>query len=248
MKNYDETKKFFNSNASNYSKSDSHKNDIDLEMLINSMDLSSDMIGLDVATGSGFTAIKMATFIKRVYALDFAENMLKETKKLANENGINNIEVVKAPVEELPYTDNFFDVVTCRRAAHHFMDMEKFLKESYRVLKNNGIIGIDDMTASDENIENLNKLEKLRDHSHMHAESPDGWIQLLKEQGFRNIHYKIYQKRVKFTEWIYPVNESAPEGIESHNFIKNSDNAFRAYIDFNNDSFIKRWIIITARK
>ncbi len=248
MDDYNETKNFFNSNATNYSNSDSHKNDSDLEILMNSMELSGDMIGLDIATGSGFTAIKMATYIKKVYALDFAENMLRETRKLANENGMDNIEVVKAPVEELPYTDNFFDVVTCRRAAHHFMDKEKFLKESYRVLKNNGMIGIDDMTASDDNVENLNRLERLRDHTHMYAESPERWAQLLKDQGFRDIKYKIYEKRLNFLEWVYPVAENSPEGIESYNFLKKADSTFLSYIDFKNNSFIKRWVVVTARK
>ena len=55
------------------------------------LELNRDMIGLDAATGAGFTAVKLAQKISKVYALDMVdENFIKEfNRKIAIENEIN---------------------------------------------------------------------------------------------------------------------------------------------------------------
>ena len=170
MDEYDKTRDFFAKNSGYYSKSESHAGDNDLNILVDMLELKGNMIGLDAATGAGFTAVKMAQKISKVYALDMVDNMLEETKKLAEKEGLGNVITVKGYVDSMPFEDKKFNVVTSRRAPHHFRDKNKFAAECYRVLQEGGRIGIDDMTAPDNVIKNLNEMERIRDPSHLIAD------------------------------------------------------------------------------
>jgi ubiquinone/menaquinone biosynthesis C-methylase UbiE len=58
-----------------------------------------------------------------------------------------NLHFYKSRVEELPFDDDFFDVVMSSNAFHHFSNPEKALREANRVLKLRGKLYILDMTA-----------------------------------------------------------------------------------------------------
>ncbi len=248
MGNYDKTKKFFSENAEKYAKSSSHAKDDDLEMLIDHIKPEKHMITLDAATGSGFTAVAIARMVKKVYAMDMVNEMLDETKKLAMSNNIGNLETVNGYAENIPFPDNTFDIVTCRRAAHHFSDKDKFISEAFRVLKPGGVIGIDDMTVSTKYINTFNDLERLRDNSHMEAASLEQWNSIISNAGFEVIYNEIYKKRVTYSQWIYPVNENSEESVKSLNYLKNSDKEYLSYIEWDGNSFVKRWLVTVAKK
>jgi ubiquinone/menaquinone biosynthesis C-methylase UbiE len=61
--------------------------------------------------------------------------MLEQGRKLASEEGIDNIVFARADVEKLPFRDEFFDAACCSGALHLFSDTIKALKEISRVLK-----------------------------------------------------------------------------------------------------------------
>jgi ubiquinone/menaquinone biosynthesis C-methylase UbiE len=248
MDGYDKTKEFFSKNSQNYARSQSHAKDDDLNILMDMLSLNKEMTGLDTATGAGFTAINMAKRISKVYALDMVENMLSETMKLSERNGLNNIIPVKGYVDSMPFGDEKFNVVTCRRAAHHFSDKNKFARESYRVLKRGGKIGIDDMTVPDNIINYLNEFERIRDHSHMYAASPENWESILKNVGFADIKYKVYRRKMDFEQWVYPVNKDSIEGKKSLEYLKNANSDFISGINWDGKSFTKSWIVIIGTK
>lgn len=248
MDKYDRTKEFFSKNSENYAKSQSHANDKDLDFLIEMLSLKPYMVGLDAATGSGFTAVRLAKKIEKVYALDMVDEMLLETEKLAGKNGLNNIFPVKGYVDAMPFDNEKFDIVTCRRAAHHFADKDKFAAEAFRVLKTNGILGVDDMTVPDSIINELNEIERIRDPSHMYAASVDGWVRILSRAGFNNIKYKEYSRRVTFEQWLYPVKEDSPEGKASIEYFKKARDEYLSGIEWDGKSFKKTWVVITGSK
>jgi len=90
---------------------------------------------LDVATGNGQLAAKLADFFQTVYATDISENQLKQAPD------IKNVVYKKMLAEHTDFTDNQFDLIAVAQAIHWF-DFETFYKEIYRILKPDGIFAV----------------------------------------------------------------------------------------------------------
>jgi SAM-dependent methyltransferase len=76
--------------------------------------------------------------------------------------------------------------VTCRIAAHHFVDVHAFVRETVRVLKPGGSLLLADTTVPDGDEEAAhwqNAIELLRDPSHMCNYTPLEWQAMLREAG-----------------------------------------------------------------
>jgi len=143
---------------------------------------------LDVATGTGFTALAFAARVKEVIGLDVSEGMLTQARANAQKEGLSNVRFEKGAAESLPFPDASFDKVTCRVAPHHFLSVERFCSEAYRVLKPGGKLLIADTGVPDGLPEVdlwQNRVEALRDTSHVRNHSLSGWRSLVKEAGFR---------------------------------------------------------------
>ena len=102
---------------------------------------------LDVATGPGLDALKIAERASKVYAIDISEPMIEEAKKKAEEKEIKNIEFSVEDAYTLPFDKEMFDTVICNNALHNMINPHKALSEIRRVLKPNGrliatIVGI----------------------------------------------------------------------------------------------------------
>ena len=89
---------------------------------------------LDLGSGAGRNLAKLEN--TELYLTDFSPKMLKLAKKRAKERKIKVITKV-APMEKLPYKDNFFDY-SIAIASFHCLNPEqqiKAAKELFRVLK-----------------------------------------------------------------------------------------------------------------
>lgn len=91
--------------------------------------------GLDMATGNGQIANKLAPFFQTVYATDISENQLKNATR--SENIIYKIESAEAT----NFDDNQFDLITVAQAVHWFK-FDAFYTEIHRILKPDGIFAI----------------------------------------------------------------------------------------------------------
>lgn len=86
---------------------------------------------LDIGCGNCQMLNKLKELGHKVYGLDLSPiRVLKNRKKL------RNIEFGYA--EEIPFEDNFFDIVIAQEVLEHVLDLKKTLGEIKRVLKNNG--------------------------------------------------------------------------------------------------------------
>ena len=142
---------------------------------------------LDVATGTGFTALAVASVVARVTGLDVSPGMLEQARLQAAEAGVANVEFQQGSAEAIPFSDSTFDVVTCRMAAHHFNSVPEFLAECARVLLPGGRLVIADTTVPNdapELDEWQNRVELLRDPSHKRNYSPGEWSHALGQAGF----------------------------------------------------------------
>ena len=86
---------------------------------------------LDVACGTGLSTRALLTIASDVYGTDSSEEMLK----LAAEP--SQIHYSVAPAERQPFGDGEFDLITVCSAIHWF-DIDAFLNEAHRLLKQNG--------------------------------------------------------------------------------------------------------------
>lgn len=141
---------------------------------------------LDVATGTGFTALAFAPLAGSVVGLDVSSGMLEEARKRASDRGATNVVFEEGAAEAIPYPDASFDVVTCRIAPHHFVDIHKFAAEVSRVLKPGGRFLLVDTTVPDDDAAVAywqNEIELLRDPSHIQNYTPGKWRELMEGAG-----------------------------------------------------------------
>jgi ubiquinone/menaquinone biosynthesis C-methylase UbiE len=140
---------------------------------------------LDVATGSGFTALGFAPHVRFVTGLDVSTGMLAQARRQAAERGIANVTFVEGAAEAIPFPDAHFHLVTCRIAPHHFLSVPGFLAEVQRVLRPGGRLALADTSvpADAEADAWQNRVEALRDPSHIRNYSRAEWKRFVTEAG-----------------------------------------------------------------
>jgi ubiquinone/menaquinone biosynthesis C-methylase UbiE len=92
---------------------------------------------LEVATGPGLLAKRVAQAAKRMIATDSSEGMIAEAKK---GHCPANLTFEVADGTALPYADSSFDAVLIANALHVMPEPEKALSEIDRVLRSDGIL------------------------------------------------------------------------------------------------------------
>lgn len=96
---------------------------------------------LDIATGTGDLAITANKILNpdKIIGIDISEGMLSfGREKLAKMNLQDKIQLIIGDSENIPFKDNYFDAATVAFGVRNFENLEKGLKEIYRVLKQGG--------------------------------------------------------------------------------------------------------------
>src|SRR5437867_12945463 len=157
----------FGRQAGAYARSISHRRDADLDLLITHLQATPRDRVLDVATGTGFTAFALRPHVRSVIGVDLTRGMLEEARRLTPVG--DGLAWVVGDAEALPFVDGIFQIVTCRRAPHHFPHIERAVSEMVRMLAPGGRLGIvDQVPPEDTPGHNLMEtIEVLRDPSHV---------------------------------------------------------------------------------
>ncbi len=134
----------FGRQASWYTVSKVHGESVGLTALLRMASPSSKDRALDVATGTGFTALALAPHCREVVGVDFTPGMLREARGLRETRGIANLRFCLGDAEALPFREGGFDIVTCRHASHHFPHVSVALGEMARVVRPGGRVVLDD--------------------------------------------------------------------------------------------------------
>jgi ubiquinone/menaquinone biosynthesis C-methylase UbiE len=161
-------------------------NEASLEWLVRHAACAAEHRVLDVATGAGFTALALAPRVREVIGIDISPEMLAQAEERACAAGTGNVRFQEAAAEALPFDDGSFDLVTCRIAPHHFLQVRRFVAEAARVLRPSGSLMIVDTTVPDGQPEVdawHNEAEALRDPSHVRSYSPAEWREFLESAG-----------------------------------------------------------------
>jgi SAM-dependent methyltransferase len=213
-------KTFFSVHAEDYAKSESHAHGSDLPLLIELLKPQASETALDVAAGTGFTTMELAKHVSHVTALDITEEMLDEARKLALTNHVENISFKIGEAERIPFADASFDIVTTRRAPHHFANVDGFLVEAKRVLAPKGRLGVVDMSPPEGSEEFFNNIERIRDATHTTALTPTEWNDKVTRAGFTIRELRVLPEALAFERWLYPVKMGGVEEMEVRKRVK----------------------------
>ncbi len=170
--------------AANYAKAAFHTSTERLREVLDLAQPQSTDLALDVATGTGNTALALAPFVRHVIGLDLTREMLAHARRLTGERSIDNAEWVLGDASRLPFADDSFDLYTVRAAPHHFTDFVGFLSEALRVLKPGGGAAFVDCAAPAAAREVLHDVEVRRDPSHVRSLTLPEWTERLERAGF----------------------------------------------------------------
>ena len=92
---------------------------------------------LDIPVGTAIFTSKKWNNLKKsnIICVDISIDMLSIANKRINQP---NISLIKGDVGQLPFEDNFFDIVFSMNGFHAFPDKKKAFNETWRVLKKGG--------------------------------------------------------------------------------------------------------------
>jgi ubiquinone/menaquinone biosynthesis C-methylase UbiE len=112
---------------------------------VDRLPLISGMAVLDVCCGMGASAIPAAERVGptgKVIAVDLADKLLSKGSQRATEQGLTNIEFLRADLESLPFPDRTFDAVLCVFGIFFVTDLQGAIRELWRLVRPNGLFAI----------------------------------------------------------------------------------------------------------
>jgi len=96
---------------------------------------------LDLGFGGG-TALRLLSKKYnniKLFGIDFSKEALKTgTKNNKKDIESGKIKLFQGDIGEIPFSDNYFDIITAFQTHYHWKDLDKKINEIYRVLNKNG--------------------------------------------------------------------------------------------------------------
>lgn len=164
------------------------------ELILAASEVGPDDTVLDVACGPGLMTCEFANVARHVTGLDLTVRMIEQARELHASKGHTNASVLVGDIEQLPLADSSFTVVFTRYALHHALDPRSVLTEMVRVCSPGGrVVVVDVYTTSPEQAEAYNRMEKLRDPSHVRALSLQELTNLFHQAGLHRVSCRFYR-------------------------------------------------------
>jgi ubiquinone/menaquinone biosynthesis C-methylase UbiE len=217
----------FSKVAANYSRSTFHSASERLREVVELANPQLSDLVLDVATGTGNTALALASHVRRVVGLDLTREMLDEARRIAAERSVKNVSWVIGDASRLPFADETFDLYVVRAAPHHFTDFDGFLDEALRVLRPGRDAVFVDCAPPTPAREVLHEVEIRRDPSHVMSLTVEEWTERLEATGFEIEVAQARELEWNYEDWMKNQDVAAPLAAELATVIESSQGEAR---------------------
>ena len=225
----------FGPQAGIYATSQVHVRDESLDLLqkltIQSDSKAYDWVA-DLGTGAGFTAFAIADCAGQVVASDPTLPMLNQTRQLGRKRALGNLHLIRTVAESLPFASGTLDLVTSRKAGHHFSDLNRAFDEVRRVLKIGGVfVMADSVCPEDDEVDRwMNDIELRRDFSHVRNRKISEIKGMLAARGLEMDRQEGTRIFLKFNEWVARTAIPMSEVTELRNdFLEAPSGALEAF-------------------
>ena len=241
----------FGARASFYTTSTAHTDRNVLDRLVSMAAPRPEWRVLDVATGTGHTAFAIAPHVAEVVATDITPEMLAEGERLRDERGIANIGFSIADVHDLPFASETFDLVTCRRAAHHFSRIGRAIEEMRRVIRPGGMLVIDDRSVPADDFVDacMNRLDWYHDESHIRQYRPEEWRAMLSDAGLVVEVVEPYTQHRPLTSLTHGV---APDNVrmieETLARLSDEERGKLNLVELHGELYLNHWYVMLAAR
>jgi ubiquinone/menaquinone biosynthesis C-methylase UbiE len=158
---------------------------------------TNDDIYLEIGFGSGIFIKKYMSHVSKIAGIDYSEDMVKlasDINRRLVESG--KVEFKQGYASSLPWADNEFTVVATIETFFFLTEIEKSLKEIFRVLKPGGRLIIEMAFNKDDGAEHERHIKKMN----LKLYSGEEMKKLLKNAGFNDIvidYYKAFWIPIK---------------------------------------------------
>jgi ubiquinone/menaquinone biosynthesis C-methylase UbiE len=174
-----------------------------LAWMLEDLPLSPEARALDIATGTAEFARALSPHVAAVVGIDATDAMLEQGRKFVAAAGLTNVELRSGVVQDLPFEDESFDIVSSRYAFHHFADPKPVISEMARVCKTGGhLIIVDIVVPTRSNGATYNYYEWLCDQSHTRCLEPDEFRTYFQLFGLEVVSARMRDLEEELIEWM----------------------------------------------
>jgi SAM-dependent methyltransferase len=169
---------------------------------------------LDIAAGDDSTALAFAELSASVVAVRPTEACAQDAR--ARAAAATSVRCLVADVPALPFRDETFGVVTCRRAAHRFPELLPPLRQIARILRRGGSFLVEDVLAHEEPdaAALMAEVERGRDPRHVRAFRHVEWTAFLRAAGLTVIDESLGTEQRAWKDWTALMSEHARRELE----------------------------------
>lgn len=180
----------FTRQAESFARLPSHEAATELLLDMAGVDAASSV--LDVACGPGLVACAAARRARHVTGVDLTPAMIEQAKLLQSKLGLQNLEWRVGEAAALPFDDDRFDAVTTRYSAHHLPDPDLAFAELLRVARPGARVAIADLVLPPAQAAVYDRMERLRDPSHVRTLSREALGAAAAAAGLRDLRWADY--------------------------------------------------------
>ena len=158
---------------------------------------------LEVAAGTCICGRNLAPLVNSVVCLDATPAMLKIGRDRAEKERLTNMQFVQGYAEAIPYPDETYDITLSRLSFHHFSEISAPFAEMNRVLKPGGKLVLIDMEAAEEDLRDTeDRIEAMRDPSHVRNASRSEFLALFQRHGCKLVKAEGTGIPVELSAWM----------------------------------------------